>query len=362
LRAALAGQARRNGVYHCSVKTISRSTGRSATAAAAYRTASEIRCERTGDTHDYSRKAGVEHTEIIVPNDAPKWAHDRSALWNATEQAETRKNSTVAREWEVALPHQLDRDQRRAATVEYGRWLSERYGIAVEVALHEPGKEGDHRNHHAHILGSTRKLGPDGFGAKTRELDDKKTGSAEVVACREEWATICNHALERAHVQERVDHRSLADQRAEAQRRAADPQRPEPEREEAERRAQELDREPTVHLGPTATAMERDGVQTDRGDQNRAVRARNAERRGLWHQVREWGHQVRDQAAALTGGLARLRAAGKVLAHEKAQADRLRAAGEAMKREKAQQQAQKEIERKTSKVKSTRRAGRGIEL
>ncbi len=190
-------------------------------------------------------------------------------------------------------------------------------------------------------------------------------GAAEVVACREQWAVVCNRALERAHVPERVDHRSLAARQAEAQRRAADPLRPEPEPAAAERRAQDFDREPTVHLGPTATALERQGEQTDRGDQNRSAQARNAERQGLWQQVRDWGHQVAAQARekaweaaerlretaerlvpspALAGSLGRLRAAGEALAQEKAQADRLRAAGEALKREREQQA--REVERR----------------
>ena len=94
-------------IYHLSVKTISRSQGRSATAAAAYRAAIEIVDERTGEIHDYQRKGGVECTEIILPDNAPDWATDRAALWNAAEQAETRKNSTVAREFEIALPSEL---------------------------------------------------------------------------------------------------------------------------------------------------------------------------------------------------------------------------------------------------------------
>ena len=90
--------------YHLSVKTVSRSAGRSATAAAAYRAGVEITDERTGEIHDYTRKGGVVSADLLLPADAPEWAADRAALWNAAEQAEKRKNSTVAREFEIALP------------------------------------------------------------------------------------------------------------------------------------------------------------------------------------------------------------------------------------------------------------------
>ena len=93
--------------YHLSVKTIKRSAGRSATAAAAYRSASVIECDREGRMHDYTAKRGVEACFILAPDDAPEWAQDRAALWNAAEARETRSNSVTAREWELALPSEL---------------------------------------------------------------------------------------------------------------------------------------------------------------------------------------------------------------------------------------------------------------
>src|SRR5574343_1965825 len=106
-------------IYHLSVKTISRSAGRSATAAAAYRAGVEIADTRTGGVHDYRRKGGVEHRELVVPVDAPDWARDRAALGNAAEVAEVRKNSTVAREFEIALPSELSGEARRALAVDF---------------------------------------------------------------------------------------------------------------------------------------------------------------------------------------------------------------------------------------------------
>lgn len=218
-------------VYHLSVKTISRSAGRSATAAAAYRTGAAILDERTGEVHDYTRKAGVFHSEIVLPSEAPEWASNSSALWNAAEQAETRKNSTVAREFVIALPAELGAGGRNRLAADFAREIAERHRCAVQLAVHRPDKQGDNRNWHAHILCSTRRLGSEGFTEKTRELDDQKSG--EVVRWRERWAALQNEHLAARGSAERVDHRSLADQG--------------------------IERKPTSHLGPAATAIVRRG-------------------------------------------------------------------------------------------------------
>lgn len=250
-------------IFHLSVKTISRSAGRSATAAIAYRSGEKVMDERTGLVHDYTRRRGVEHTEIFLPENAPAWASQREQLWNAAELAEKRKNSTVAREFEVALPAELNRDQRLELVREFARDLVQRHGMAVDVAIHEPGKEGDHRNHHAHILCSTRRLTPEGFKDKTRELDDQKSG--EVSHWRERWAEMSNRHLENAGRQERIDHRSLEAQRAAAIERGDTEQ------------AAKLERLPTVHLGPNVVQMEQRGIRTERGDKGRDIAQRNAQ-------------------------------------------------------------------------------------
>lgn len=250
-------------IFHLSVKTISRSAGRSATAAIAYRSGEKVMDERTGLVHDYTRRRGVEHTEIFLPENAPAWASQREQLWNAAELAEKRKNSTVAREFEVALPAELNREQRLELVREFARDLVQRHGMAVDVAIHEPGKEGDHRNHHAHILCSTRRLTPEGFKDKTRELDDQKSG--EVSHWRERWAEMSNRHLENAGRQERIDHRSLEAQRAAAIERGDTEQ------------AAKLERLPTVHLGPNVMQMEQRGIRTERGDKGRDIAQRNAQ-------------------------------------------------------------------------------------
>ena len=276
-------------IYHLSVKTIGRSAGRTATAAAAYRAAAEITDERTGEVHDYSRKRDVESATLIVPEDAPEWASDRAALWNAAEQSETRKNSTVAREFEIALPSELSADERRAMAHDFARAIVERHGCAADVAIHAPGREGDNRNHHAHILCTTRRLTPDGFGEKCRELDDRKT--REVEGWRERFADLQNAHLERAGVAERVDHRSLKEQG--------------------------IEREPTQHLGPAAVGYER---RTGEPSDNRTRHAQQAAERLAQVELDQLENRNDDAAEAIEDIKAEL---------ENALVQRIRAAREA---------------------------------
>ena len=218
-------------IYHLSVKAVSRSAGRSATAAAAYRAGCSITDERTGEIHDYTRKGGVESADIVLPDGAPEWATDRTKLWNAAELAEKRKDACVAREFEVALPSELSPAERRRLALDFAKDMANREGCAVDVAIHAPGKEGDNRNHHAHILRTTRKVEADGMGAK---LDTEKAGrkrSDDLEAVRAKWADMTNERLRENGIAARVDHRSLE--------------------------AQGFDREPTKHLGPAASGYER---------------------------------------------------------------------------------------------------------
>lgn len=196
-------------IFHLDVRTISRATGRSAVAAAAYRAGTKLLDARTGVEHDYRRKGGVVDSFIATP-DSCDWITDRNTLWDAAEAAEKRKNSTVAREWLVALPDALDAPQRaelaRALAVE----LATRFGVAVDVAIHDANRQGDQRNHHAHLLTTTRTVGPDGLGDKTRILDAAKTGGPEIEAMRAWWAGTVNDALAAAQSEARVDHRRKA--------------------------------------------------------------------------------------------------------------------------------------------------------
>jgi len=269
--------------FHLAVKTVGRSAGRSATSAAAYRAGVEIADERTGIVHDYTRKQGIEHREIVAPADAPDWVQDRVALWNAAERAETRKNSTVAREYEIALPAELSADERRDLALGLAREISERHGVAVDVAIHAPGRQGDQRNHHAHLLTTTRRIGAEGLGEKTRELDQKTSG--EVERWRARFAEMQNAALERAQVHERVDHRSF--------------------------QRQGIEQEATVHMGPGVVAMERRAereAQREGRDYAPATKVgqHNAgvlERRGLRQYIERGSEWVRDMGQRVAGRL-----------------------------------------------------------
>ena len=253
-------------IYHASTKPIARSAGRSAVAAAAYRAGVELVDARTGLVHDYARKGGVLHTEILTPDGD---GAERNALWDAAESAEKRKDARTAREWIVALPEELDVHQQRALVREFSQVLVDRYGVAVDLVIHAPDREGDNRNFHAHILTTTRQVGRglDGglvFGAKSQiELGDKDRkkmgltgkGADEVKAIRELWERTANGALERAGVDARIDARSFKDRG--------------------------VDREPTKHLGPVATDMERQGKASDRGDINQEIMISNIQRARL---------------------------------------------------------------------------------
>lgn len=323
--------------YHLAVKTVSRSSGRSATAAVAYRAGVEIVDERTGLIHDYTRKQGVEHRELVLPDGAPEWAAERSALWNAAEQAETRKNSTVAREFEVALPDELTSEQRRDLTMSFAREISERHGVAVDVAIHAPGREGDHRNHHAHLLVTTRRLGPEGLGEKTRELDQKQSG--EVDHWRQRWAEVQNRALERAGVQERVDHRSFKE-------RGLD-QVPLPElsrqQYQVERRAQQDAERTGKRYEPV----------TEAGKQREAV----AEQRRL-RQYIERGQEWLKQAGHRVGELGRtmVEAMNKQLGRDLAERERAE-----RERQREAERVRQEREREIDRMIKARSRDRGME-
>ena len=238
-------------LYSASVKPVSRSSGRSATAAAAYRNAERITDERTGEVHDYSRRSGVDFVESFAPVGMVPQAS--AELWNRAEAAEVRKNARVAREVLVALPHELDQVQRRELAKSIAQGVADRYGTAGTLAVHHPDREGDNRNHHVHILMTTRRLDASGqLGEKTRELDDVKQGPQEVEWIREMIEVRTNQALERAGSDARVDRRSLVEQRA-AALDAGDTER-----------AAQLDRPATIHEGPRVTQIRREAARAGR--------------------------------------------------------------------------------------------------
>jgi ATP-dependent exoDNAse (exonuclease V) alpha subunit len=227
---------------------VKRSAGRSVTAAAAYRAAAKIADDRTGLVFDFTRRHGVVHAEIIAPSRAPAWTRDRAKLWNAVEIVEKRKDAQLARELQLALPHELTDKQRLELTRQFVRGEFVAHGMIADVAVHRPDRRGDYRNHHAHVLLTTRVISADGFGRKEREWNEVSV----LEGWRTSWSDAVNRALSFHGHAVRVDHRSYADQG--------------------------INREPEPKVGPIATTMERRGRPSHAGADRRAVRARNQQR------------------------------------------------------------------------------------
>lgn len=217
-------------------------------AAAAYRSGQTLFDDRYAELHDYTRKTGIEHTEIMAPEDAPDWMCDRSRLWNEVERIERRKDAQLAREIQLSLPHELSFEQRRDLVRQYVAEQFVTRGMIADLSLHAPDRRGDERNHHAHILLTLRHLDGEGFGQKAREWNDR----GNIDRWREEWAALQNREFERLGIDARVDHRSFE--------------------------ARGIDREPEQHAGPAATAMKRKGEQTRIGDENADRAQRNSDR------------------------------------------------------------------------------------
>ena len=281
-------------IYYATTKPISRSSGRSATASAAYRAGVAITDERTGLKHDYSKRGGV---EMAYAFDKTMKTVDREELWNKAELAENRKDGRTAREWVLAIPHELvpeDKKKRKdikqnegaRVTLRFAKMLAERYNVGVDVAIHSPDKEGDNRNWHAHIMTTTREISRTAAGielgdktsielsnAKRKELGLGST-SAEIKELRMEWETIVNTQLEKQGIEERIDHRSF--------------------------RERGIERQPTIKMGWQASAMERRGIVTDKGNLNRQIKADNEQLKGLELEIVLLQDQQKKQAQKRT--------------------------------------------------------------
>jgi hypothetical protein len=221
-------------IYHYSVQVISRSQGRSAVAAAAYRSGEKLVDERTNEVKFYHRDVQPE-TTIIAPENAPGWVLDRERLWNGVEHSEKRKDAQLCREINVALPIELNHDQQRELIHSFVRDQFVQKGMIADVAIHRD----DMNNPHAHIMLTMRTIDENGFGKKNRDWNQRE----ELERGREEWANYANPALENAGYMDKITHLS--------------------------HEAQGIEQLPTVHLGHVVNAMEKRGVQTERGNLNR---------------------------------------------------------------------------------------------
>ena len=272
-------------IYHWNIGIVSRGKGKSAVAAAAYRSGEKITNEWDGMTHDYTRKRGVVHTEILLPPHAPPSFSDRATLWNSVELYEKAGNAQLAREIDAALPIELSREEQIRLVREYCSSQFVSRGMCVDFAIHDT----DSGNPHCHIMLTMRPLDERGaWAAKSKkeyDLDENgerirlpsgryKTHKVDLTGWndkgnallwRKAWADISNAYLERAGHPERIDHRS-----------------------NAERGIDEL---PTVHMGVAACQMEKKGIATEKGELNRNIQKANRLIREIRAQIgklKEW--------------------------------------------------------------------------
>ena len=292
-------------IYHCSIKIVSRGKGKSAVAAAAYRSAEKLTNEWDGLTHDYTKKGGVVHSEILLPAHAPPAFSDRSTLWNSVELSEKSNNAQLAREVEIALPVELSREEQTRLVREYCSSQFVSKGMIADFNLHDTGGG----NPHAHILLTMRPLDENGAwlpkSKKEYVLDENgekirlpsgryKTRKVDLVdwnnrenaeVWRRAWADLANEFLAQNYRPERIDHRSYE--------------------------RQGIEQIPTVHVGVSATQMEKKGIVTERGELNRSIKAANRilrEIRRLVRGLKDWIAELKERKAALLEALTEARA------------------------------------------------------
>lgn len=270
--------------FHFSVNIISRGKGKSAVASAAYISGEKIKNEWDEVTHDYTRKQGVISKEIFLPDHAPKEYKDRKTLWNSVELFEKNSNAQLARNFIISLPKELSIEENKKMIEEYIQTNFVKEGMIVDLAIHDESREGN-QNIHAHIMTIVRPINEDGtWGQKSKKeyiLDEKgekilnkngkpKTRKVELTTWndkvnvekwRENFSDLCNKYLERAGAEKRVDHRSF--------------------------KRQGIKQIPTIHLGASASAMERKGIRTEKGDINREIKKQNELLKNIGNEIKK---------------------------------------------------------------------------
>ena len=242
-------------IYHFSVKAISRGEGRSAVAAAAYRAGEKLQDDKYGKEQDYTKKSGVEFTNIYAPENTNPDLLNRQKLWNTVEKVERRKDALLAREFEIAFPQELNQEQRQNLLDELCQKLVKKHGVIVDAAIHAPHTEGgsDDRNYHAHVMFTTRSISKTGdFESKKYRDFSRDDGTKTVSQWRSDFADLVNNQLEAIGSKERVSHLSYEDL------------------------GNGL--EATKHEGYEVTQLRRQGVKTEISIENDEIKQRNAEK------------------------------------------------------------------------------------
>lgn len=235
-------------IYHFSAKIISRANGSSALAAAAYRSASRLHDQRLDRHHDFSNKAGVVHSEVLLPDGAPEHLRDREKLWNAVEAAELRKDAQLAREIEFAIPRELNEADGIRLARDFVQAEFVDRGMIADLNVHwDVGADGEAKPH-AHVMLALREVDAGGFGKKNRDWN--RTDLLET--WRERWAGHVNARLAELDIDARIDHRSLE--------------------------AQGIELEPQGKIGPAAARMAAQGLESERVDEHRDIARSNGER------------------------------------------------------------------------------------
>ena len=270
--------------FHFSVNIISRGKGKSAVASAAYISGEKIKNEWDGVTHDYTRKQGVISKEIFLPDHAPEEYKDRKTLWNSVELFEKNSNAQLARNFIISLPKELSIEENKKMIEEYIKNNFVKEGMIVDLAIHDESREGN-QNIHAHIMTIVRPINEDGtWGQKSKKeyiLDEKgekilnkngkpKTRKVELTTWndkgnvekwRENFSDLCNEYLAKNKIEKRVDHRSF--------------------------KRQGIKQIPTIHLGASASAMERKGIRTEKGDINREIKKQNELLKNIGNEIKK---------------------------------------------------------------------------
>lgn len=282
--------------FHFSISMISRGKSKSAVASAAYISCEKLTNEWDGVTHDYHNKKGLLHSQIYLPENIPKEFQDRSFLWNSVELNEKASNAQLARSFIIALPKELSFEENKNLITDFIQENFVSKGMIADLAIHDESNEGNN-NIHAHIMTTLRPINEKGeWQAKSKKeytLDDKgnkilnkngkpKTRKIELTdwnnkgnaeKWRESFAQICNQYLEKNNLEKRVDHRSF------------------------ERQAKE--EIPTIHLGASASALERKGIETDKGNINREIKKHNSLVKAIREKISELTSWTSDFSKAL---------------------------------------------------------------